>query len=212
MAITYPLTWPATLYPQGITLTPVNLTAQAPSPFTAARQTHEHQGKLWRMEYRMAPLTEAQGRELFGLVLALNGVVGTVLVGDMSLDAPRGVGTGTPLAATTGSPLPNRARQSELAVDGLNPNVTGILLRGDMLQIGSGSGSRLHALTADADSDGSGAATLDIWPPLRADVPDAAPITLAKPKGVFHLETNLTPIEIEVAKIYGLTLSFLEAL
>lgn len=212
MAITYPLSWPSTLFPESITLTMVDVVGENRSPFTGESQVYEHQGKWWQCTVRMPPLNSRDGRDMLGFIASLKGKRGTVLLGDFTQSSPRGIGTGTPVVDTTGSPTPNLAREEVLAIRGFTTGQTGILLRGDMIQIGSGSSVRLHIVTEDADSDGSGNALVSVWPALREDIADGVAITLAYPVGLFRLAQNPRQVEIQNLESYGIELSFQEVL
>ena len=213
MTVSYPLSWPSAIAPRSSRIRMHDVVAEDRSPFTGESQTHEHQGKWWTFELELPALSTAQGRVMAAFLANLRGRRGTVMLGDFWQESPRGVGTGTPVADTTGSPTPNRAREDVLKVRGLTTSTTGILLAGDYLQLGSGSGARLHMVTEDADSDGSGKASLTIWPPLRADVTDGASITLSAPKGVFRLDANERGLDPRVGSITEIeTLRFREVL
>ncbi len=127
-------------------------------------------------------------------------------------------GTLTPVDGPTppapAAALVNGADQTgaTLAVDGLQPSKADVFKAGDYFQIGTGSSSRLHMVTADADSNASGEATLDIWPPLRSSPADNAAVTVSSPKGVFRLTENVTGWDIDAARTYGITLKAIEVI
>ena len=127
-------------------------------------------------------------------------------------------GTLTPVDGPTpveaAAALVNGADQTgaTLAVDGLQASKTDVFKAGDYFQVGTGSSSRLHMVTADADSNASGEATLDIWPPLRSSPADNAAVTVSSPKGVFRLTENVTGWDIDAARTYGITLKAIEVI
>lgn len=175
------------------------------SPFSAEQQLYVHQGEVWSAEVSLIPMRRADAEEWVAFQLALNGMEGTFLLGDLLNISPRGTWSG-------GSPLVAGASQSGkvLNVDGLTAGATG--KKGDWFQLGSGSGSRLHKLTLDFTANGAGEAGLDFWPRLRSSPSDDAPLTLASPKGVFRLASNEREWSIELAQLYGLSFACIEAL
>lgn len=125
-------------------------------------------------------------------------------------------GTLTPVDGPTpiedAAALVNGADQTgaTLAIDGLQASKADVFKAGDYFQIGTGSSSRLHMVTADADSNGSGEATLDIWPPLRASPADNAALTITSPKGVFRLTGDVNGWDADAAGVYAVTLQAIE--
>jgi hypothetical protein len=85
--------------------------------------------------------------------------------------------------------------------------MTGTLLAGDYVQIGSGANARLHRLLEDR----SGSGTAEIWPALRAAYSSAS-ATLANPQGVFRLSAPATEWSINNNNAYGLSFSAVEVL
>jgi hypothetical protein len=126
-------------------------------------------------------------------------------MGDPVNIATRGIGTGTPLikgASQTGN---------SVNTDGWTISQTGILKAGDWIQLGTASSSTLHKLRQDANSDGSGNATLEIWPGIRTAPADNAAITVASCKGLWRLADNTQGYDLDLAAIYGLSFSCVEA-
>ena len=77
-----------------------------------------------------------------------------------------------------------------LFTKGWTYNVTGILLAGDYVQVGTA----LYRLTADANSDGSGLAALEVWPQVRqlpAPPADGATVIIANTVGTFRLDKGV---------------------
>lgn len=99
-----------------------------------------------------------------------------------------------------------------LAVRGLRPEQTAVFKAGDWIQLGSGSSTHLHKIVQDTDSDVNGAADLEITPRLRTSPADGAAVTYTSPLGQWRLASNETEWDIDLAKIYGLRFSAVEAL
>lgn len=99
-----------------------------------------------------------------------------------------------------------------LVIDGCSPNVTGFLLPGDYIQIGSASTTQLYKVLTQVDTDGSGGATVDIWPNLRSSPADNAAIVVANTKGRFRLRENVQQWQINEISSYGITFDCVEAI
>lgn len=183
MSITYPLTMPESPCFLSDEFGPITAVAMSRSPFNFQTQRQALPGQMWAFSGTLPPLQGPEAAEWKAFLVALNGREGSFLLRPPSFKL-RGVGTGTPLVK--GGSQTGR----ELVTDGWTSGVTGILKAGDYLQLGTGASSRLHMVVKDADSDGSGNATLDIWPALRASPADNDPIEIEDPHGVFMLTSN----------------------
>jgi hypothetical protein len=204
MPITYPLTLP-TGDRFAVEFEARSVVALAQSPFTLQQQVQEHPGQIWLARLWTLPLTRAEADAWIAVLLALNGRLGTVLLGDPIARTPKGTAAGTPVVDGAGQ------TGQTLATTGWTPNQTGVLLRGDWLQVGTGTTQRLYKLLTDADADGSGEAVLDIWPRLRESPADEAPLVLTDPAGVFRLTHNAVAWSYEDVKVAGLELELMEA-
>ena len=131
-------------------------------------------------------MNRANAEKWFSMLVALRGQLGTFLAGDdQCATTPQGVATGTPLVNGAQGSMSNT-----LATKGWTHNVTGILLAGDYIQLGTGTAQRLYKVLTDADSDSSGNATFDIFPTLREGVTDSQPLTIQNCMGTFRLAQN----------------------
>ena len=113
-----------------------------------------------------------------------------------------------------GTELVNGAGQigGTLNIDGCSPSVTGYLMPGDYIQLGSGVTTRLHKVLTQVNTDASGQATLDIWPDLRGSPADNSAVTLRNARGRFRLKENITQWNINEMSTYGITFDCVEAL
>jgi len=206
MAISYPVTFPASIGVSSINIRAKTVVGVSSSPFTGQQQVYKHQGQWWEAEVSLPPMKRDEAEQVVAFLIKMNGQYGTFLMGDFLSTAPRGIGTGTPLV--------NGASQSgdELVTDGWTVSTTGILKAGDWIQLGSASTSTLHKVLDDVTSDGSGNATLNIFPNLRSSPGDNAVITISSPKGRWRLASNETDYAIDNASIYGMTFACIEAL
>lgn len=183
MAITYPITLPSSPAPSRLRIYPRAIVAVAASPFSGAQQVYQHQGQFWQADITLPPMRRADADAWIAAMLQLNGRYGTFRLGDAARINPRGDASGTPLVKGAG-----QTGQS-LITDGWTAGVTGILKQGDYIEVAS----RLYMVMVDADSDGSGNATLDIWPRLRAATIDNEAITVRSCRGIFRLASNEMP-------------------
>jgi len=206
MAISYPVTFPASIGVSSINIRAKTVVGVSSSPFTGQQQVYKHQGQWWEAEVSLPPMKRDEAEQVVSFLIKMNGQYGTFLMGDFLSTAPRGIGTGTPLV--------NGASQAgdELVTDGWTVSTTGILKAGDWIQLGSASTSTLHKVLDDVTSDGSGNATLNIFPNLRSSPGDNAVITISSPKGRWRLASNETDYAIDNASIYGMTFACIEAL
>jgi hypothetical protein len=187
MAITYPLSLPASGKIIRMDFRREARVGVSESPFTFSSQSYVWAGDRWMLTIEWGPLyLVADANDIEGFLLALNGREGSFLAGDLTRPLALGTWVGQ-------SPLVKGASQTgkTLLVDGLTPTTT-TCLKGDFFQLGSGATSRLHRLTQNSTANGAGEATLDFWPQLRASPADNAPLTLAAPKGLFMLAENIS--------------------
>ncbi len=206
MAITYPLSLPSVGLFTRFSLTGQSANAESRSPFTFERQIQTHQGMLWLAGITLAPMKRVKAEEWRTFFAKLNGLQGTFLMGDLGAKLSRGIATGTPQvdgAGQTGQVLNTK---------GWTTGVTGILLAGDYIQIGTGLTSRLYKNLNDVDSDGGGLAVLDIWPRLRESPADSATIVVNNAEGLFRLGSNLNLSEVATNAFYGFGFRAIEAI
>ena len=127
------------------------------------------------------------------MLVGLKGQTGTFLLGDPDYATPQGTVSSCVLTGTAGS-------------DSATVVMTGTLLAGDYIQLGSGSSAKLHQVLLDQSGDGS----LELWPSLRSDYTSST-VTFNSPKGVFRLSTNVTSWSINNASTYGISFEAVEA-
>lgn len=209
MAITYPLSTPTVKTIANIVLTAKNAVAVATSPFTLSTQVMQHQGSRWEANVTLPPMKRAAAEEWIAFLISLNGQYGTFLLGD-----PNGATARGSASTAAGTPLVNGASQTgtTLNFDGVPNNATGYLKAGDYIQLGTGSGSQLYKVLADANSNGTGQISVDIWPSLRSSPADNAAVVVSGAKGLFRLSTPDSSFSIDNAAVYGINFSAIEAI
>ena len=194
MSITYPLALPTSIGIAEITLSANNAVAISQSPFTFQQQIIQHPGQRWTASVSIPPVRRDLAEPWVAFLLAMNGPVGTFLLGDPNAKAPRGTATS---ATITGA-----ARSSSPTI-----TMTGTLLAGDYIQIGSGATATLHKVLQDRNGTG----TIEIWPALRS-VASSAAVTLTNTVGRFRLSGTQQSFNINDASIYGISFDCVEAL
>jgi len=195
MAISYPLNTPTTIGIESIELRAVNAVAVSQSPFTYKQQVISHQGQIWSASVSIPSVRRDLAADWKAMLVALKGSVGTFLLGDPDYATPRGTVSGTPTLSGT-------AGDSTVSV-----TMTGTLLAGDYIQLGTGSAARLHQILVDQ----SGSGNLEIWPDLR-NTYSGETVIYSSPKGVFRLGQSTTSWSIDNASFYGISFDAIEAL
>lgn len=199
------LTMPTSSCAANVIMTLTRVVGITNSPFTLEEQTFKWQGEAWSVDFRMPAITKRNiASEWIAFALKLQGVFGRFYLGDPSARTPQGVATGTPQVDginQTGNTIETK---------GWTNSVTGILLAGDYIQIGTGLQSRLHMVTADVNSDGSGLAVIPIEPALRYSPADNTPITVNNPVGVFRLAENSWSWSVDPGPFYRLSFRAVE--
>ena len=194
MAISYPLALPTSIGIAEITLSADNAVAISQSPFTFQQQVIRHPGQRWSASVSIPPVRRDLAEPWVAFLLALNGPVGTFLLGDPNAKAPRGSATSATITGAAGA---------------ASPTITmiGTLLAGDYIQVGSGATATLHKVLQDR----TGTGTIEIWPALRSTVTGAT-VTLTNTVGRFRLSGNQQSFSINNASIYGISFDCVEAL
>lgn len=194
MAITYPLDTPTNIGIANITLMAENAVAISQSPFTYHQQVVAHPGQRWAATISLPPMRRQDAEPWIAFLLSLYGQTGTFLLSDPNCPAPRGTATSATLTGLAGS--------SSSTI-----TMTGTLLAGDYISIGTGASTRLHKVVKDR----SGTGVIEIWPALRENVTSAS-ADLTQAKGRFRLKDNITQWSINEISSYGITFDCVEAI
>ena len=192
MSINYPLTPPATIA-QGIQFAPRTVVAESVSPFTLQQEIFEHQGQMFVVNVKLPPMERAEAEEWAGFFLALNGRLGTFLMGDPTGETPRGTAAGTPLIDGAG-----QQRSKVLNTKGWDVGAT--LKAGDYIQLPD---NRLHKIMVDNVADGSGLMALDVFPRIRDVLVADDPIITSNTVGIWRIDGDIPAWDIREAQIYG---------
>lgn len=204
---TYPLSFPS-ITPAAATFRITRSTSSSVSPFTFRQQVYQFGGERWEGTVEFPPLTRAQAAEVQAFLLEMQGQYGTFLYGDPNylVEGARGLASGSPLVMGAGQ------TGNSLIVDGLANNLTGWLLKGDYIQLGTGADARLYQTYQDVNTNGSGQATIPLFPNLRSSPADNAAVVVSGAKGVFRLASPSAEWQVGEANIYSLNFGFIEAI
>jgi len=194
MAISYPLNTPTTIGIESIELRAVNAVATSQSPFTYKQQVVSHTGQKWEASVTIPSVRRDKAAEWKAMLVALKGQAGTFLLGDPDYASPRGTVSSCSVTGNAGD-------------ETVDVTMTGSLLAGDYIQLGSGSAAKLHQVLIDQTGDGQ----LEIWPALRSDYSSEAAVT-DSPKGVFRLNQNISSWSINNASFYGISFEAVEVI
>ncbi len=194
MAISYPLSHPTTIGFESIEIRAVNAVTTSQSPFTYKQQVVSHGGQRWEASITIPAVRKDLNAEWKAFLTALKGQAGTFLLGDPDYDSPRGTVSSCTLTGSAGD-------------ESVSVTMTGSLLAGDYIQLGSGSAAKLHQVLQDQ----TGSGTLEIWPKLRSDYTAETVIT-SSPKGVFRLNSNVASWQINSNSQYGISFEAVENL
>ena len=194
MAISYPLNTPTTIGIESIELRAVNAVATSQSPFTYKQQVVSHTGQKWEASVTIPSVRRDKAAEWKAMLVALKGQAGTFLLGDPDYASPRGTVSSCSVTGSAGD-------------ETVDVTMTGSLLAGDYIQLGSGSAAKLHQVLIDQTGDGQ----LEIWPALRSDYSSQTAVT-DNPKGVFRLNQNISSWSINNASFYGISFEAVEVI
>lgn len=197
MAISYPLTHPATPGFRSVTFEAVNIVGETRSEFTGAQIEYQWPGEWWEAMLELPPMTRAQAEDWLAFLTALRGKYGTFYLGpEKQARTIQGTAAGVTIngASQTGTTL---------ALNG-----TGTLLAGDWLQTDSGSSARLYKNLTDATL----ATTIDIFPRLRSSPVNSSSVVISNPVGLFRLPDNRRGWNIDLMRLYGLSFKAVEAI
>jgi len=172
------------------------------SPLSGVTQTLELPGAKWRASIGIKDLEAADSRVMSAFLVKLRGQSGRFSITDFRHPTPAGAASGTPVVAGAGQ------TGNALLTSGWTPSTTGILLAGDYIQVGD----ELKMVVDDANSDATGAATLNIEPPLRNSPADASTIITDHPKCIMALENKQVGWPTRSPLLSSFTINCLEAL
>lgn len=194
MAISFPLSLPSVKCPMTVEMRAINAVAIDQSPFSFSQSVYHWGGEMWQADITLPPMDRADAEQWNAFLTSLRGQYGTFLMGDSRGKVARGTASS---ATVTGA----------LGASSLSVTMTGTLLAGDYIQLGTGSDATLHKVLEDQSGDG----TLEIWPAIRK-ARTAVAATIADARGLFRLSTNDIGWTIDQLNKYGITIPAIEAI
>ena len=205
---TFPLTLPTTT---GITRSNFNLqrvVGMSQSPFTGQQQVYEHSFALWQSTITLAPMKRAIASEYQTFFMQLHGMRGTFLMGDPDAKSKRGNATQSSLTITSSASV----GAYDISVSGFTNSQSNALVKGDYIQFGTGSSSKLHMIVENVDASASGTATIQIEPALKVAITTSTSCSINNCVGVWRLDTNEIGWDADRASLYGFSFSCTEAI
>jgi hypothetical protein len=199
---TYPLTMPASPAPNRSSLRIIRVSALSQSPFSGRQQVVQWPSALWQAEISLPPMRRDKAGPWQAFILSLAGRTGTFLMGDPDAKTPRGTarsGVAVNGAGQTGNVLNVRGM------------VNTTLLKGDYIQVGSGSTARLHMVVNDHGGGPGGVTPLEIEPPLKFSPADGAAVVVVNAVGLWRMSASDPGWDSDAASIYGFTFACHEA-
>lgn len=194
MAISFPINTPTTIGFESIEIRAVNAVATSQSPFTYKQQVVAHGGQRWEASVTIPTVRRDLAAAWKAFLTSLKGREGTFLLSDPDYASPRGSISAATVSGSAGD-------------ESVTVTMTGSLLAGDYIQLGSGSAAKLHQVLQDQSGDG----TLEIWPGLRSDYTSET-VIFNEPKGVFRLAGNTNGWSINNSSAYAISFEAVEAI
>lgn len=207
-APSYPLTLPTTT---GIAKSSWGLqraVGVSQSPFTGSQQVYEHDFALWKATITLPPMNRATSAEYQTFFMQLHGRKGTFLMGDPDAKAKRGNASQNSLTIASNTAI----GAFDVPVSGLTNSQSSALVKGDYIQLGTGSSAKLHMIVADANASGSGTATLQIEPSLKVAITSSTACSITNTVGVWRMDTNELNWDSNHASTYGFSFSCMESI
>lgn len=204
MTISYPINLPNYEDIDSYVITAENLTRASQSEYNFKNIVSSFEDGRWKLNINLRILTSQEVGKWIAFLVKLKGLSGSFL-------APMDILRPEPTGSNLGTPLINGAQNAgvnSINVDGFPNSSNGLWLEGDFIQIGS----YAYMILADVNSNGSGQATVDIFPNLRANVSDNASIITSSPKSLFRLDSNLQDWTVRKDKLFNLNFTAIEKL
>lgn len=173
-----PLNFPD-VYPNSEEMRFITMSQVFESKFDLTEQVGSLAGGKWGASQVFTNVSKTDARKLRALIVGLRGKLETVYFIPYEARTLGGTGSGTPLV--------NGASQSgnSLITDGWAASQT-VLMAGDYFEVNG----ELKMVTSDVTSSGTGAATIQFEPDLRASPADGTAIIVNNPKCKMYLKNG----------------------
>lgn len=201
MAAMQTFDWPEALRPASVEWGLIVPQLTGRSSFDGSSYAETMGAPRWAFSITLGPrkLSELPAWEAH--IDRLRGAVNRTRAWDWRREAPLGMATGAPAVRVASA-------GSSLQLQGWTPSVAGILLAGSYFLVNG----ELKKLTASMNSDADGRSVAQFEPPLRAQAPVAAALTLVKPTATFVMTSEAPRWGQVGAKVKDVTLTFEEDL
>lgn len=199
---------PATPGFRSILLRMNDTVAETRSPFTGNSQVQQWSGAdWWEAELELPPLQVCDTGPWQAWLAALQGKGNVFEIGDPSRPMPQNPVVGSVPICNNGGGSNNLTGSVSLVTQGWRASTSRILLPGCYLQVGY----RLHMVLQAVSSDSGGNATINVWPSLREQPANGAPVILNAPKGLFRLADNARQVSVAVTRLGAVGFKCVEA-
>jgi hypothetical protein len=200
VAISFPISPPSEPTHSSIKWVETTISGLTQNPYTLQQQVFEYDGSGWAIEVGFEVMTREEFAPWSAFLSKLRGQVGTFYYGDRLQKNILGAGGGTPQV--------DGGSQTEYTLlTKLWPNSTLVLKAGDIFSINN----RLYKSLTDVTSNGSGAATIEVWPRLKAHANNTA-LVLAEPKGIFRMQSTRVETLADRTQLYKISFAAIEAM
>jgi hypothetical protein len=136
MALSFPHVFPSTIGLRNFDLRMRNIAGRSVSPFSLAEQVYDWGGEAWEASGSWPPILDgATEAEIRAFLVAQRSGSGTFVMGDPKRAALLGIGPGSAAADFPTIDATHAAALSTIATRGWGASRSGILKRGDMLQM-----------------------------------------------------------------------------
>ena len=156
----------------------------------------------------LPPMVSANADLWRAFLMQCRGMLHPFRLGDPLKQHPTGRidGHSSPVCDTAASSSANLPMSKLLQVRGLKPSVYGLMKAGDALEFAY----RLHWLLDDLSSDPDGRATAEIWPSIREQPADGAPVIVNQPRGLFRLASNKRTWSYDFTRLSSMSVPVME--
>jgi len=177
------------------------------SPYTLTSESADLGGAIWTTTVTLPPMLKADASAWQVFFMQLHGRHGTFLLGDPDSRTIRGSATGN--MSVKGD---HSVGAYSVSVDGINASQSTAFKKGDYVQFGSGTTSKLHMIVEDTSTNSSGEATLEIEPPLKKVLENDSPAVYTSAKAVMRMDSNELSWNADQVSTYGISFSCSEVI
>jgi len=189
------------IFPQTESLRYLSNTQVFESPLDKTVQTASLSGDQWSLSQSFVNLSRNNGSDLKAFLVSLKGPSGKAYITPYEAREPRGT--------VSGSPVVNGASQTgnSLVTSGWSVSQT-VLKAGDYFEVNG----EFKMVVSDVLSSGTGAATIQFEPALRASPLNSEPLITDNPKCIMRLANNdQAQWQLSQTKKYSVNLEWIEA-